>query len=148
MILRRMTEADVPSVYKIEVVSFSMPWSEEAMKREVTMQKQAHYLVAEEDGDIVGYGGFWQVLDEGHIMNIAVAPEHRRHGIADALIRELLEIGKKLGILYWTLEVRVSNKAAIQLYEKAGFVSAGIRPGYYEKPREDAYIMWYRCEER
>lgn len=144
MILREMTEADVPAVYKIEEVSFSVPWSEDAMRQEVTVQKQAHYLVAEENGDIVGYGGFWQVLDEGHIMNIAVAPDRRRQGIAAALLKELIEIGKTLGILYWTLEVRVSNQAAIQLYEKAGFVSAGVRPGYYEKPREDAYIMWFQ----
>ena len=77
-------------------------------------------------------------------MNIAVLPEMRGRGLGEELLRAMLEQGTKMGIIYWTLEVRVSNIAAIKLYEKVGFTSAGIRPGYYEKPREDANIMWYQ----
>lgn len=118
-----------------------MPWSRASMEKELRGNNKAHYLVAEADGQVAGYAGFWQVLDEGHIMNIAVGEAHRRQGIGEALMRQMLALGRSLGILYWTLEVRVSNEAAIRMYEKVGFTSAGIRPGYYEKPREDANIM-------
>lgn len=144
MKLRKMEIEDLERILQIEQEAFSVPWSREAMQKEIEKNAQAHYLVAEEDGQPVGYSGFWQVLDEGHIMNIAVAQEARRKGIGTQLLQAMLRKGAELGILYWTLEVRVSNRAAISLYEKLGFTSAGIRPGYYEKPREDANIMWYQ----
>jgi len=146
MIVRSMREADLDRVCQLEEAAFSVPWSREAMKKEICENEQAHYLVAEESGELVGYGGFWQVLDDGHIMHIAVDEERRQRGIGEALLREMITLGTQLGILYWTLEVRVSNRAAISLYEKVGFSSAGIRPGYYEKPKEDAYIMWYQAD--
>ena len=142
--LRPMTMADLDAVCAIEEQCFSVPWSRESMKKELKGNDQAHYLVVEIDEKVVGYAGFWQVLDEGHIMNIAVAPEVRGQGLGEELMRAMLQQGAQLGIIYWTLEVRVSNIAAIKLYEKVGFTSAGIRPGYYEKPREDANIMWYQ----
>ena len=142
--LRPMTMADLDDVCVIEEQCFSVPWSRESMEKELEGNDQAHYLVVEIDEKVVGYAGFWQVLDEGHIMNIAVAPEMRGQGLGEELMRAMLQQGTQLGIIYWTLEVRVSNVAAIKLYEKVGFTSAGIRPGYYEKPREDANIMWYQ----
>ncbi len=144
--LRPMTMADLDDVCVIEEQCFSVPWSRESMEKELEGNDQAHYLVVEIDGKVVGYAGFWQVLDEGHIMNIAVVPEMRGQGLGEELMRAMLQQGTQLGIIYWTLEVRVSNIAAIKLYEKVGFTSAGIRPGYYEKPREDANIMWYKFE--
>lgn len=144
--LRPMTMEDLAAVCVLEEQCFSVPWSRESMKKEIGENDQAHYMVAEIDGNVVGYAGFWQVLDEGHIMNIAVAPEARCCGIGEKLMREMLQQGAELGIMYWTLEVRVSNTAAVRLYEKVGFSSAGIRPGYYEKPREDANIMWYQLK--
>ena len=144
--LRPMTMADLDAVCAIEEQCFSVPWSRESMEKELIGNDQAHYLVAEIDEKVVGYAGFWQVLDEGHIMNIAVAPEVRGQGLGEELMRAMLQQGAQLGIIYWTLEVRVSNIAAIKLYEKVGFTSAGIRPGYYEKPKEDANIMWYKFE--
>ena len=142
--LRAMTMADLDAVCEIEEQCFSVPWSRESMEKELIGNDQAHYLVAEIDEKVVGYAGFWQVLDEGHIMNIAVAPSMRGQGLGEELMRAMLQQGTQFGIIYWTLEVRVSNIAAIKLYEKVGFTSAGIRPGYYEKPREDANIMWYQ----
>ena len=104
---------------------------------------QAHYFVAcTEKGEVAGYAGFWQVMDEGHIMNIAVRKDRREKGIGQSLMEAMLSFGDGLGILYWTLEVRVSNLPAVRLYEKIGFTSAGIRPGYYSHPREDANILW------
>ncbi len=144
--LRSMTMADLDAVCALEEQCFSVPWSRESMEKELTGNDQAYYLVAEVDGRVVGYAGFWQVLDEGHIMNIAVTPKMRGRGIGEELLRAMLQQGVELGIMYWTLEVRVSNTAAVRLYEKVGFTSAGIRPGYYEKPREDANIMWYKFE--
>ncbi len=146
MTVRNMREADLDRVCQIEEATFSVPWSRESIKKEICENEQAHYLIAEEDGEIAGYGGFWQVLDEGHIMNIAVDEKWRQRGIGETLLREMIAQGKQLGILYWTLEVRVTNRAAISLYEKIGFSSAGIRPGYYEKPKENAYIMWYQAD--
>ncbi len=93
-------------------------------------------------GEVVGYAGYWQVMDEGHIMNIAVREDLRSRGIGHALMEAMLKEGDSLGILYWTLEVRVSNAPALHLYEKTGFTSAGIRPGYYSNPKEDANILW------
>ena len=144
--LRAMTMADLDAVCAIEEQCFSAPWSRESMEKELIGNDQAHYLVVEIDEKVVGYAGFWQVLDEGHIMNIAVEPEMRGQGLGEELMRAMLQQGTQLGIIYWTLEVRVSNIAAIKLYEKVGFTSAGIRPGYYEKPKEDANIMWYKFE--
>ena len=146
MTVRNMREADLDRVCQIEEATFSVPWSRESIKKEICENEQAHYLIAEEDGEIAGYGGFWQVLDEGHIMNIAVDEKWRQRGIGETLLREMIAQGKQLGILYWTLEVRVTNRAAISLYEKIGFSSAGIRPGFYEKPKENAYIMWYQAD--
>lgn len=137
-----MTEAWVEKVYAIEQASFSQPWSREALEEEAKGLSGAHYLIARMGDRVVGYGGFRQVLDEAHITNIAVAREYRGQGIGRQIMEGLLGLCPELGILYVTLEVRQSNEAALHLYNRCGFTSAGIRPGYYEKPRENAVIMW------
>ena len=142
MIIRQMEEADLDQIMRIEEESFSSPWSRQSMMREL-VNDQAHYFTAcSEQGEVFGYAGFWQVMDEGHIMNIAVRKDRQREGIGKSLMEAMLSCGDTLGILYWTLEVRVSNLPAVKLYEKIGFTSAGIRPGYYSHPREDANILW------
>ena len=148
MMIRLMTEADVPAVYAIVPERFSQPWAREDLRAEARGENGAHYVVAVSEGKVLGYGGFRQVLDEAHIMNIAVAAEHRGQGIGRRLMEGLLSLCPPLGILYITLEVRRSNAAALRLYEAVGFSAAGIRPGYYEKPREDAVIMWKQLDER
>ena len=119
-----------------------MPWSMESLLHELDEGHGAHYIVAASGDEVFGYAGFWQVFDEAHITNVAVRPDQRRQGIAEQMMLEMDVLCRKLGILYQTLEVRVSNEAARNLYHKLGFVSAGIRPGYYEKPKEDADILW------
>ena len=112
-------------------------------------ESDALYLVAEavdEKGSrkIVGTAGMRIIGAEGDIDNVAVLPEYRNLGIAGKLMNELLNTAREAGAEEFTLEVRVSNAPAIKVYERAGFVSEGIRPGFYEDPKEDANIMWIR----
>ena len=120
-----------------------MPWSAQAF---VTLlgEKDTLYLVAEEENGIVGCCGVTNIVGEGNINNVVVEEKLRGTGVATKLLTELLKRGEKMGILEFTLEVRRSNTAAIHLYEKVGFQSEGIRPKFYEKPVEDAIIMWKR----
>lgn len=145
---RPMNEEDTWQIAELEKAIFSMPWSRESLLGELNGNHGAHYIVAVCGEEIVGYAGFWQIFDEAHITNVAVKENQRGKGIARALMKEMDQLCDKLGILYQTLEVRVSNTAAIRLYESIGFASAGIRPGYYEKPREDANIMWRHLDDR
>lgn len=138
-----MTEADVEQVAANEFVCFSMPWSENAF-RDILARKEAIYLVAEVDGKVAGHCGVTNIVGEGEITNVAVLPEYRGRGLGQAMLKQLLIEGESAGITAFTLEVRAGNVAAIHIYEKAGFVTEGIRPGFYEKPREDALIMWKR----
>ena len=96
---------------------------------------------------IVGTAGMRILGNEGDIDNVAVLPEFRNLGIAGKLLDGLLDMGRQKGVTEFTLEVRVGNEYAIKLYEKAGFVSEGIRPGFYEDPKEDANIMWIRSKQ-
>ncbi|MDE7046332.1 MAG: ribosomal protein S18-alanine N-acetyltransferase, partial [Acetatifactor sp.] len=101
-------------------------------------------LVALADGEVAGCCGMTNICQEGNIDNVVVAERFRNRGIACAMLKSLIAAGEEAGITAFTLEVRVSNAAAIHLYEKLGFVSEGIRPRFYEKPTEDARIMWKR----
>ena len=100
-----------------------------------------------EEGNILGYAGLHAILDEGYIDNIAVAPDARRHGVASALLDVFCRFGAA-NLAFLTLEVRQSNAPAIALYEKHGFQRAGLRPGYYQHPREDAVIMTREFSEK
>lgn len=143
MIVRELRMQDVEEVSRIEEQCFSMPWS---AKDFVDLVRDEHslYLVAEENGILLGCAGMTDVAGEGNINNVAVLENHRGRGVAVKLLTELLSRGGEMGIQAYTLEVRVSNAPAIHVYEKLGFVSEGIRPGFYEKPVEDAVIMWKR----
>ena len=139
--IRRMTTKDVPVVVRIENEIFSEPWSADSFRIGLETKNDI-YLVAEEDGEILGYCGLWGVIDEGQITNVAVAPQHRRRGIAEKMLRELMQQAAEADFAEFALEVRVSNAPAIALYHKLGFHDAGIRKDFYAKPREDAIIMW------
>ena len=105
-------------------------------------QQDTLYLVAQQDGKVAGYCGLLQSFDEADITNVAVHPEYRRLGIACQMLEQLMEQGATRGIQRYTLEVRVSNTAAVKLYQKLGFASVGIRKNFYAFPTEDAMIMW------
>ena len=145
--IRKMLMEDVERVFEIEKSSFSKPWSIEAFKSELAGNKLATYIVIEENAYIVGYIGVWEILEEGHITNIAIDPSYRGKGYAKELIEELIKLLSIKGINKITLEVRVTNFPAIKLYEGFGFKAHGIRKKYYEN-KEDALIMWFNREEK
>lgn len=137
-----MDRGHIPQIAALEKGCFPDPWSESLLE-DALFDPQASFIVAqdsEEEGNVLGYAGLHAVLDEGYIDNIAVAPDARRHGVASALLDVFCRFGE-VNLAFLTLEVRKSNTAAIALYEKHGFQWAGLRPGYYQHPREDAVIM-------
>ena len=135
-----MTSANIDDLVKIENESFSKPWTKEGFEAELS-KESANFTVAEHNGKAIGYIGFYAVLDEGYVTNIAVLPEFRRLGIADDLLRAAIARCEQLGLSFLSLEVRVSNAAAIALYAKYGFETVGQRKRFYSAPTEDAYIM-------
>lgn len=136
-----LTEQNYADVARIDRESLGEEsWSEALYKDEIG-QPEKVYVVAQTDGETVGFGGFAQVFDEGHIMNIAVKSSRRRQGIASGIMNEMIRIGTERGIRSFTLEVRDGNTGAIALYEKKGFTLAGVRKKYYGG-KEDARIYW------
>lgn len=141
IVVREMTAEDMDAVMYIETASFAIPWTRRSMEAELGSNMKIYY-VAVLDGKVIGYIGMWHVVTEGHITNIAVDPEYRHIGAGHALMSRIMETAEEKDMLGVTLEVRVSNKDAISLYKKHGFVLSGIRKEYYEDNHEDAYIMW------
>ena len=140
MMTVRMNESHVAAVAELEKICFSDPWSEKSVASELN-NKLALWLVAEEEGRVAGYIGSQTCGDESDVMNVAVHPDFRRRGIAEALVKDLVDQLKAIGSRCLTLEVRASNDPAIALYEKMGFAEVGRRKNYYRNPREDALIM-------
>ena len=135
-----MDRSHIPQILALEQACFSTPWTE-TMLTDALFDPQASFLVAEdEEGNVLGYAGLHVIVDEGYIDNIAVEPDARRHGVASALLDVYCRFGGA-NLAFLTLEVRSSNAPAIALYEKHGFQRVGLRPGYYQHPREDAVIM-------
>lgn len=141
--VRELREDDIPSLAVMEAESFSMPWSAQDFK-DLLSHDYCHYLVAEADGRVAGCCGYTNACGVANVDNVVVAPAFRGRGIAQMLLQALIAAGEAEQVEAFTLEVRVSNRPAIHIYEKFGFVSEGIRPGFYEKPVEDANIMWKR----
>lgn len=134
--VRRLDEIEA-----IEKRCFSVPWSYQNLLAQAT-GKNKLFLCATDDSGTLGYVGLSMVLDEGYISNVAVAPEARRRGIADALLYELARRTRQT-LSFLTLEVRVSNAPAVALYEKHGFAVVGRRRNYYTQPQEDALLMTF-----
>ncbi len=150
--IRRMTAEDIGQVVKVERACFSEPWSEEVFHATLLLP-YAYYYVAEitaDDGNggsgsrIIGECGVRDIVGEGEITNVAVLPEFQGSGIASRMLRTLLDDSIKRGMTAFTLEVREGNDPAVSLYRKFGFITEGIRTGFYENPVEDALIMWKR----
>lgn len=136
----KMEHSHVAPIAALEKLCFSDPWSENSIAYELT-SRLSYWLVAVENGEVVGYIGSQSVLGESDMMNVAVHPDHRRKGVAEALVLALAKDLKERDNVCLTLEVRVSNAPAIALYEKLGFTQVGCRPNYYRNPREDALIL-------
>ncbi|MFT8314500.1 MAG: ribosomal protein S18-alanine N-acetyltransferase [Clostridium sp.] len=136
-------EKYIDSILSIEKLSFTDPWSRDSMEKELN-NNFARYVVVKLEDKVIGYGGMWIILDEGHITNIAVAPEYRCIGAGKLILKSLINICKKEKVISLTLEVRVSNTIAQSLYSKFGFVTEGIRKNYYADNNENALIMWKR----
>lgn len=135
-----MNEVHVTQVAELEKCCFPDPWSEKSIASELSNQL-ALWLVAEDNGVVTGYIGSQTVPDESDMMNVAVHPDCRRLGIAEALVNTLCDALKERGSVSLTLEVRASNEPAKALYEKLGFEQVGRRPNYYRNPKEDALIL-------
>jgi len=141
-----MRESHLDAVAALETVCFSAPWTREGLAEELR-NPQAHFLVAEADGSAVGYIGVQEICGEGYVTNVAVLPQYRRQGIGERLMREAVSGAKDRGCDFLSLEVRVSNEAAIRLYERLGLHMMGRRKNFYRDPAEDAYIYTIMLKE-
>ena len=130
----------VSQVAELEKLCFSAPWSANSIAHELTTD-YSFWLVAEDDGAVVGYIGSQIAFPEADVMNVAVRPEYRRRGVGQILVEALSTHLRNIDCESLTLEVRASNAPAIALYEKLGFAQVGRRPGYYRNPKEDALIL-------
>jgi ribosomal-protein-alanine N-acetyltransferase len=140
---RKLKLRDLAAIEEIERTSYPTPWSRSMFAGELAKPSSICLGAIEaEREELVGYLIISRYVDAWHVMNIAVAPEYRRRGIARSLMERLFEVTARDARRGYTLEVRVSNEAAIRLYEKLGFKTRGIRRGYYTDNREDALIMW------
>lgn len=140
---RRMKVSDAPQVAQMEKAYFSEPWSEQAFL-EALDKKEYFYMVAVQGEEVLGYCGMYQVLDEGNITQVAVREDVRGQGVGRSLLQDFMQKGNECGVSAYTLEVRISNRNAIGLYEACGFVKECVRKEFYSAPKEDAYIMWKR----
>lgn len=140
MTIENMSAAHVSQIAQLEKLCFSDPWSEKSIEIELSCRLSL-WLVALDGEMVVGYVGSQTVIDETDMMNIAVHPEYRRRGIAEALIDALVNAIREKGSRVLSLEVRASNDPAITLYQKMGFSQVGRRPNYYRNPKEDALIL-------
>ena len=138
-----MVPEHIESLAALETLCFPDPWSAAALTEELTNPPAAFRVAVDDAGRVLGYVGLHCVSDEGFIANVAVHPAARRQGVARSLLAALIALGQERQLYRLTLEVRASNTAAIALYEDAGFVRDGVRPGFYRHPAEDAVIYSY-----
>ena len=139
--VRIAKSSDLDDIYELDVQTFAMPWSKEALSYDILENDNAFVIVAEYEGEFAGYADIWTVLDEADLNSIAVRVDFRRKGIGDAIMLAMIEMLSTSGLATINLEVRVSNMPAIKLYKKYGFNECGVRPGYYLDNGEDALIM-------
>ncbi len=137
----KATIKDIDGIYHVETHCFSSPWSLDSIRDDMMENENALYLTAADNGRIIGFCAMHTVLDEGHIMNLAVLEEFRGKRIGERLLKKMFELAPP-EVACYTLEVRVSNTSAIKLYTRLGFKCFGLRPGYYADTGESAMIMW------
>lgn len=140
---RKMTSDDVEAVHGIELATFPTPWTLDSFYYEMHENQYAHYLLAVDEHDnIIGFCGMWMVIDAAQITNVAVSEAARGRGIGEGLMREAMQIAREHEMDVMSLEVRVTNTVAQNLYRKLGFQDGGLRKGYYTDNGEDALVMW------
>jgi len=138
-----MVSDDVLAVYAIELATFPAPWTLDSFYYEVHENQYAHYVLAiDEDDSIIGFCGMWMVVDAAQITNVAVIESARGRGIGEELMREAIRIAQQNEMEIMSLEVRVTNTVAQNLYRKLDFQDGGLRKGYYTDNGEDALVMW------
>jgi ribosomal-protein-alanine N-acetyltransferase len=167
-VVEKMRYTDVAAVADLEKLVFTLPWSAHAFDYELRYNTMAHFLVVRQRGSLIatkceaeisresdrqgqqretesepvlGYGGFWFIVDEAHICTLAIHPRWRGRGLGELILLHLIDLGKQVGAAVATLEVRASNLVAHRLYQKYGFARVGLRKGYYSDNGEDALIM-------
>ncbi|MDB5101999.1 MAG: ribosomal-protein-alanine N-acetyltransferase [Cyanobacteria bacterium RYN_339] len=136
-----MQTADLPRVVEIEKQCFGERWTINAFANELANTASA-YFIGQEGDQIIGYAGYWLILEEGHITTIGVEPRFQRRGYGELLLLHLIDHAARAGAKWLTLEVRASNDSAQRLYHRYGFTSLGKRKAYYQDNNEDALIMW------
>lgn len=147
LVIEPMRRRHLHQVLPIEQVAYPTSWSRSVFEGELEHVRNGsrEYLVARSGRAVVGYAGLWIVPDpagdQAHVTNVAVAPDHRRRGVATALLVALARRAIARGCVAWTLEVRSSSTGAQELYRSFGFVPAGVRTRYYDNT-EDAIVMW------
>ena len=139
--LQPMSVEDIPAVHAIESASFPTPWPPYAFRQELETNRMAHYLVVRAGERVIAYAGIWLMVDEAHVTTFAVLPAYRRRGVGGLLLSGLMALSADTGATVLTLEVRLGNVAARQLYQRFGFRPVGVRPRYYSDNGEDALIM-------
>ena len=143
---RALPGESLDEVAGLQHASFTSPWSADAIGWELRETDVARlYVLEEESGRLLAYCACWVIFDELHINSLAVAPDMRRRGFARKLLDAVFQDVLAEGVTSATLEVRRSNAAALGLYERLGFQVEGVRANYYQRPREDALVLWHRA---
>lgn len=138
-----MEQTDINDIIAIEEASYGAHhWSKDSFYAELTNSIARYFVAKDENGTVMGYVGSWFIIEEAHITNISVSPNYRGKGIGEALLYGVIQQCYKEMLKYITLEVRVGNEVAINLYKKYNFNSLGVRKNYYQDNGEDALIMW------
>ena len=132
---------DLEAISELEVTCFKSPFPPTILYEDICVSKHP-YMTAELDGRVIGYGGMYVIIDEAYILNICIHPDFRGRGFGKELLFAMIREAASRGAQSMTLEVRVSNAVALELYKDAGFSIEAVRPNYYEDTGEDAYIMW------
>ncbi|HBY21660.1 MAG: ribosomal-protein-alanine N-acetyltransferase [Clostridiales bacterium GWE2_32_10] len=143
ILIKRMTNGDINDIVELEKKSFHNPWTKEMFENEL-MHDNVYYFIAEHNNNLIGYVGFWHIVDEAHVTNICVDSSAQRNGVGMLMMGHLIDFCKSKNIIGVTLEVRKLNEKAINFYHKLGFKNEGIRKNYYSNPQEDAIIMWMK----
>lgn len=138
--IRYLTGESLNEAYEIEVECFRTPWEYDVLARDMNANPCARYMGIFRDGKLIAYGCLWFLMEEAHVMNVAVRSAYRRTGAGERLMRALIQAAADGGAKFMELECRAGNEPAKRLYHKLGFLRVGCRKGYYTDTGEDAYV--------